>query len=125
MRAPNPPKTTSTAHFKRHARLVASSCAGKKNGNEDGVDCGGTSCAACPSCDDSVRNGDEVKRDCGGSCSPCPTCADGLKNSDEEKVDCGGTYCKACPRCDDRTKNGDETKVTRLCFGGCVSRMLC
>ena len=94
MRAPNPPKTTSTAHFERHARLVAS-CAGKKNGDETGVDCGGNYCAACPSCDDRAKNGDEIGVDCGGSCKACGTCADGVKNKDEEKVDCGGLTCPA------------------------------
>ena len=27
----------------------------------------------------------------------CPTCNDGIKNGDELDVDCGGTYCPACP----------------------------
>jgi len=43
---------------------------GIKNGNETGVDCGG-SCSACPTCSDGVKNGSEAGVDCGGSCAPC------------------------------------------------------
>lgn len=43
---------------------------GIKNGDETGVDCGG-SCVACPTCDDGIQNGDETGIDCGGSCEPC------------------------------------------------------
>jgi hypothetical protein len=60
------------------------------------VDCGG-SCAACPTCADGKRNGDELGTDCGGSCAAeCPpTCEDQLQNGDEVKVDCGGS-CLEC-----------------------------
>lgn len=43
---------------------------GVQNGNETGVDCGG-SCQACPTCTDGVQNGDETGVDCGSSCAPC------------------------------------------------------
>ena len=47
-----------------------------------------------PSCYDGIKNchsgGCEVLIDCGGPCSPCPTCSDGIKNQGEEGVDCGG-----------------------------------
>ncbi len=78
-----------------------SSCTdGVKNGNETGVDCGG-SCPACTptaSCTDGVKNGNETGVDCGGSCPACtPTasCTDGVKNGNETGVDCGGS-CPAC-----------------------------
>ncbi len=48
---------------------------GIKNGDETGVDCGG-SCPACPTtptCNDGIQNGTETGVDCGGNCSPCPT----------------------------------------------------
>lgn len=73
---------------------------GIQNGNETGVDCGG-SCAPCqtePTCNDGVQNGDETGVDCGGSCAPCqtePTCNDGVQNGDETGVDCGGS-CAPC-----------------------------
>jgi hypothetical protein len=65
-------------------------------GCQVGVDCGG-SCAACPTCADGKRNGDELGTDCGGSCAAeCPpTCEDQLQNGDEVKVDCGGS-CLEC-----------------------------
>jgi hypothetical protein len=54
-----------------------------------------------PTCDDGIQNGDEEGIDCGGSnCDPCvaaPTCDDGIQNGDEEGVDCGGSNCAPCP----------------------------
>lgn len=59
--------------------------------------CGGGS---TPTCDDGIMNGDEEGIDCGGSnCVPCdtpPTCDDGIMNGDEEGVDCGGSNCAPC-----------------------------
>lgn len=78
-------------------------------------------CAAevAPSCNDRVRNGDEIDVDCGGSCRSCggglacngasdcqsrickenlcamPSCSDGVQDGFEEGVDCGGP----CPDC--------------------------
>lgn len=52
-----------------------------------------------PSCFDGVQNGDETGVDCGGSCPDCPTeptCTDGIQNGDETGVDCGGS-CTDCP----------------------------
>lgn len=68
-------------------------------------------------CDDGVKNGDETGVDCGGSCDACPACDDGKQNGDETGVDCGGTSCSACPTCDDGVMNGDETGVD--CGGSC------
>ncbi|MEN1785739.1 MAG: DUF4856 domain-containing protein [Bacteroidota bacterium] len=51
-------------------------------------------------CSDNIQNGDETGVDCGGSsCTPCEvavTCDDGIQNGDEEGVDCGGTACTPC-----------------------------
>lgn len=44
---------------------------GEQNGDETGVDCGGSTCPPCPSCSDGEQNGDETGVDCGGSCPPC------------------------------------------------------
>jgi hypothetical protein len=50
-----------------------------------------------PTCDDGIQNGDEEGVDCGGSsCDACPTCSDGIQNGDEEGVDCGGSSCAPC-----------------------------
>jgi len=71
---------------------------GIQDGDEEGIDCGGTFCPPCPSCTDGIQNGDETDIDCGGpDCPPCPTCEDGIQNRDEEGIDCGGTFCDPCP----------------------------
>ena len=85
---------------------------GIQNGDETGVDCGGSSCDACPTCDDGVQNGAETGVDCGGpDCGGCATCDDGIQNGGETGVDCGGADCTACPTCDDGVQNGSETGV--------------
>ncbi|CUV07444.1 unnamed protein product [Cryptosporidium hominis] len=57
-------------------------------------------CAA-PSCEDSIQNGDEWGVDCGGSCeNHCSSCNDGIKNGDETGIDCGGSSCRKCNSCD-------------------------
>ena len=54
-----------------------------------------------PTCDDGIQNGDETGIDCGGSaCPDCPTepsCDDGFQNGEETGVDCGGPDCPECP----------------------------
>jgi hypothetical protein len=53
-----------------------------------------------PSCSDGVENchdeSCEKAVDCGGPCSNCLTCSDGIKNQGEEEVDCGGPCLKLC-----------------------------
>ncbi|XLS29353.1 M43 family zinc metalloprotease [Flavobacteriaceae bacterium M23B6Z8] len=89
---------------------------GIQNGDEEGVDCGGSNCPACPepTCDDGIQNGDEEGVDCGGSsCEPCtqePTCDDGIQNGDEEGVDCGGSSCEPCQT--ECTENGVTLSIT-------------
>lgn len=55
---------------------------------------------ANPSCNDKVKNchdnSCEVLVDCGGPCSQCPTCSDGLQNQGEEGIDCGGPCPNSC-----------------------------
>ena len=73
---------------------------GIQNGDETGVDCGGSDCPDCPTCEDGIQNGDETGVDCGGpDCPDCPvvpTCDDGIQNGDETGVDCGGPDCAPC-----------------------------
>ncbi len=78
---------------------------GVQNGDETGVDCGGSACPPCATCTDGIQNGDETGVDCGGSaCPPCATCTDGIQNGDETGVDCGGSACPPCPvGCTDNT----------------------
>ncbi len=81
---------------------------------EKGIDCGGPCPAACPTCNDGVKNGDETYKDCGGSCPAC--CGDGKKNANEKEVDCGGG-CSKCPTCYNKKKEGIELGID--CGGEC------
>jgi len=79
---------------------------------EKGVDCGApcdTFCVA--TCDDGIQNGDETGIDCGGTncltdCPP-PTCGDGRQNGQETGIDCGAPGCPDCPTptCNDGIRN--------------------
>lgn len=56
---------------------------------------------APPSCEDGIQNGDEWGVDCGGSCeNHCSSCNDGVRNGDETGIDCGGSTCRKCNSCD-------------------------
>jgi len=48
------------------------------------------------SCFNGIQDGDETGVDCGGSCAPCATCDDGIQNGGETGVDCGGPNCAPC-----------------------------
>jgi hypothetical protein len=113
---------------------------GVKNGDETGVDCGG-SCGVCGAGQMCTQHSDCQSRVCSGGLCEAPTCTDGVRNGDETDVDCGGscaTKCadsKACyvandcqslqctggrcqtPSCTDGVKNGDETDAD--CGGSC------
>ena len=62
-------------------------------------------------CFNGVQDGDETGVDCGGSCAPCPTCDDGIQNGGETGVDCGGPDCEPCAGIVDKTGliEADET----------------
>ena len=67
-------------------------------------------CAIGISCTDGVQNGDETGVDCGGSCGACPTCTDGIQNGDELGVDCGGANCSiGCDEVCNGTPNPSAT----------------
>ncbi len=71
---------------------------GMQNGEEGGVDCGGTS--PCPDCcSNGVQDDQEGGVDCGGA-SPCADCCgNGVQDDQETGVDCGGPICAVCPSC--------------------------
>lgn len=75
---------------------------------ESGIDCGFPCALACfPTDTDGIQNGDEEGIDCGGSSAiPCPppTCADGLHNGTETGIDCGDAL-GICPECPDHNCN--------------------
>lgn len=93
---------------------------GIQNGDEQGVDCGGETCAACATCEDGIQNGDEEGVDCGGgTCPECssappstPSCEDGIQNGTETGVDCGGEDCEAC---------SESVECPPECPPGCVT----
>jgi hypothetical protein len=70
-----------------------------------------------PTCFDGIKNQDEEKTDCGGSCKLCASCFDQVKNQDETGVDCGGSCSTACPTCFDKIKNQGEVEID--CGGPC------
>src|SRR5690554_3231808 len=119
---------------------------GIQNGDEEGVDCGGSHPDAdpCPppSCYDGIHNGTETGIDCGdydGVCPDCPdpSCSDGIQNTHieinpdlplgykvviETGIDCDDdpqTACPDCPMptCFDGIQNGSETGID--CGGSC------
>jgi len=70
---------------------------GYMNGDEEGVDCGGTN-PNCPSCDlgctdVNAHNYNDSATINDGSCE---TCDDGIMNGDEVATDCGGALCLPC-----------------------------
>lgn len=78
------------------------------------------------SCTDGEQNGDETGIDCGGSscsdCIPDPTCNDGIKNGDETEVDCGGEFCEPCEIFTEvcaatATGTGDGIDINKVSFG--------
>jgi hypothetical protein len=88
-----------------------------KNGEETGLDCGGT-CGKC-----NVGEGCRVDADCdaatctGGVCTPLP-CDNGVKDGDETDVDCGGS----CRRC----AGGRTCANATDCFSGtCTAAQAC
>jgi Sulfatase-modifying factor enzyme 1 len=77
---------------------------GVMDGNETDVDCGGSSCPACPEGDLCATGNDCTTDSCGAimtdagtehRCFPA-TCMDHIKNGNETDVDCGGGTCPAC-----------------------------
>ncbi|HEU4728300.1 MAG TPA: VCBS repeat-containing protein [Kofleriaceae bacterium] len=81
-----------------------------RNGDETGVDCGGS----CGKCD--LGEGCKVDNDCdegncvGGKCTPFP-CDNGMKDGQETDIDCGGGECRKCA-------GGRACAIDADCFGG-------
>lgn len=70
--------------------LIIASIALSFTSCDDETNAGGASCF------NGLQDGDETGVDCGGSCAPCATCDDGIKNGDETGIDCGGSFCEPC-----------------------------
>lgn len=86
----------------------------------DGYDnnCNGAIDENCPSCDDSILNGEETDIDCGGpSCPDCGVGFDCSTNSDCTSGVCTNQTCQASA-CSDGVQNGTETDID--CGGSCI-----
>ncbi len=125
---------------------------GKKNQGESGVDCGGdaatTGCevrcspgqgcqfhsdcdsgvcaddkkCAVPTCEDGVKNGTEMGKDCGSAACSTP-CPDGTACSGPgacESGVCGSDNLCAVASCEDGIQNGTETAPD--CGGNCTTK---
>ena len=68
-------------------------------------------------CNDKIKNQDEVDIDCGGKCPPCLIGKKCAKSSDCFSSWCNETVCSQ-PSCEDGIKNGAETDVD--CGGNCA-----
>jgi hypothetical protein len=65
-----------------------------KNGEETGLDCGGT-CGKCSDGEGCNTDADCDGRCMNGKCGPLP-CDDEIKDGQETDVDCGGGACRRC-----------------------------
>lgn len=72
--------------------------------------CIGQKCQA-PTCNDSLKDGDESDTDCGGSCTPCTAGLKCTKNSDCESVICAAGFTCTTPSCTDNVQNQSESDV--------------
>ncbi len=75
-------------------------------------DCGGP-CTPCDHCVNGVFEPweDEDWRDCGGECPPCVACNNGILDAGEVGIDCGGD-CDGCELlCNDGLLNGLEDAI--------------
>jgi hypothetical protein len=74
---------------------------GIKNGDETGLDCGGSVCPKCADCTACAGSGDCESGCCtqgicirqNDGCATELTCADGCQDGQETDVDCGGVEC--------------------------------
>ena len=105
--------------------LTPVSCSnGIQDGDEKGIDCGGSCQIGCPdgtSCEedsDCLSNYCDLKE---GVCKK-PSCDDNVKNGDESDIDCGGS-CKPCEK--GKSCNSDDDCITRNCDvenGVCIEK---
>ncbi len=87
--------------------------------------------SSCADCHNGVKDGNEIGIDCGGSCPDCPTCFDNLKNGNENGIDCGGDCSPCFPVVIEKEilirntviVDNTEAKTGRLSFGNMLERL--
>ncbi|MDQ3015184.1 MAG: hypothetical protein M3R25_00440, partial [Bacteroidota bacterium] len=96
---------------------------GLLNGDETGIDCGGTLCQPCPEIPGCMNplayNYNPAATVDNGSCE---TCTDGIMNGDETGMDCGGSTCAASciiPGCTDPAADNYNPNANQS-NGSCV-----
>ncbi|CAF3821000.1 unnamed protein product, partial [Adineta steineri] len=77
------------------------------NGDETGIDCGGTSPNKCAQGIGCKVTADCDKALCTNGLCAAATCSDGIKNGVETDVDCGGSKCSPCDANKICSGNGD------------------
>ena len=80
-------------------KCVTSHCGnGVKDADESDVDCGGATCAKCPTGKGCGAAADCTSGYCNVAAGTCASdhCVDAVKDADETDVDCGGATCAKC-----------------------------
>jgi hypothetical protein len=85
----------------------------RKNGNEGGVDCGGTCPTACNQDSSCNKDADCKSNVCRSNVCLGALCGDGVLNGNETDVDCGGS-CGVCSQ--NAACNLDADCVTSFCY---------
>ncbi|MBB3700529.1 family 31 carbohydrate-binding protein [Flammeovirga yaeyamensis] len=107
-----PPDVQEDGYYKRFVQISANTDYTIKvqGSNEQEKVAQVSQCYFVPTCNDGIQNGDETGVDCGGSsCNDCPTCEDGIQNGEETGVDCGGPDCVSCDVVCNGTPNPNTT----------------
>lgn len=95
---------------------------------EEGVDCGGP-CSKCASCNDGIQNQGEKGIDCGGPCTPCASCNDNRQNCHRmtSGLECEqGTDCGGpCAPCREKPAVQERPAFTGCGDGICTGEEKC
>jgi hypothetical protein len=89
----------------------------KPNGTAcPGGTCQGGRCIPAPTCSDGIKNGNETGVDCGGSCPRCSNGQGCASRNDCASALCRGGTCQACTEIPDNC--GDVNGAACFCTGG-------
>ena len=96
-----------------YSKQCVSCTNGNQDGEESGVDCGGSRCSSCADASGCNVDGDCVSGSCfaSGGSGVCVSCNNGFADGGETGVDCGGQCGKGCAI-------GGNCQTTDDCAGG-------